>query len=81
MGIVVLMFYGWDNSAQVPWWGRYSSAQGLMVGIGVLRVYGGDSSAQVSMVGIIVLRFHGGDGTVVLRVYGGDRSAQGLWWG
>ena len=41
VGIVVLMFYGWDNSAQVPWWGRYSSAQGSMVGIGVLRVYGG----------------------------------------
>ena len=47
MGIIVLRFYGGDSSAQILWWGWYSSAQGLWLGIIVLRFYGGDSSAQV----------------------------------
>ena len=37
MGIVVLMFYGWDNSAQGSHGGD---------GTVVLRVYGGDRGAQ-----------------------------------
>ena len=33
VGIGVLRFYGWDNSAHhVPCWGWYSSAQGLWWG-------------------------------------------------